>query len=62
MVITSSALDTFTVQVAVIPLLVLAVIVAVPPLIALTTPLDTDATLVLLLDHVTLWLVASLGV
>ena len=59
----STAAVTFTVTVAVLPLWVLAVMVAVPVLLAVTTPDDrsTVATAVLLLNHVTLLLVALLG-
>jgi hypothetical protein len=56
------SVDTVTVQVAVrLPSSVVAVIVAVPVDTAVTTPLFTVATLVLLLVHDTFWLVALLG-
>ena len=52
---------TVTLQLAVLPLLLLAVMVAVPKPTALTTPLETVATEVLLELHVTVLLVALLG-
>ena len=56
------ALWTTTLHVAVLPLFVLAVIVAVPTPTAVTTPLFTLAILESLLLHVIVLLVASLGV
>ena len=52
---------TVTATVAVLPLFVFAVIVAVPAAIPFTVPFDTVATLVLLLVHVTVLSVASEG-
>ena len=53
---------TVTVQVAVLPLFVFTVIVAVPAFLAVTKPLLTVATLESLVVHVTLLFVALLGV
>ena len=54
---------TVTVQVAVLfPSTVVTVIVAVPAALAVIVPLLTVATVVLLEDHVTFWLVAPVGV
>ncbi len=55
-------LTTVTLQVAVLPLLDFAVIVAVPAATAVTLPPDTVATLLLLVVHVTVLLVALDGV
>ena len=52
---------TVMVDVAVLPLTVVAVILAVPALTAVTLPLFTVATLLLLLDHLTVLSVASVG-
>jgi len=58
----TTALLTVTVQVAVLPPSVAAVITAVPAATAVTTPPDTVATAVLLLLHVTFLFVALEGV
>ena len=52
---------TVTVQAAVLPLVVSAVMTAVPSLIAVTVPLETVATVVSLEDHLTALLVAFVG-
>ena len=57
-----ASLKTLTGAVAVLPLWVVAVIVALPALLAVTTPaVETVATAVLLLIHVTVLLVAPTG-
>ncbi len=48
----TSSFVTLTTQLAVLPLLVFAVIVALPTATAVTTPFFTVATLELLVDHV----------
>ena len=53
---------TVTLHIAILPLLVAAVIVAVPTPTAVITPSETVTTLVLLVVHITLLSVASFGV
>ena len=59
--ISPESLVTFTVTVAVLPLLDLAVTVAVPAPLAVILPFDTVATEEFEVDHVIVWLVAFEG-